>query len=95
MAAPFTYPEEFVETLYSFGLAPTSQTEPASVRHALSGLYKYELRRLRGRLLSGEFDRLRYLDLIIELRKKYWLLTLPEWAWEKICRGGATSPPAD
>lgn len=83
----FTYPAEFVESLHSFGLAPTADTEPGVVRVALSGLYKYELRRLRGRLIAGEFERARYLELIIELRKKYWLLTLPEWAWEKICRG--------
>jgi hypothetical protein len=29
-----------------------------------------------------------YVDHVIGLRKKYWLLTLTDSAWEKICSSG-------
>ena len=83
----YAYPPEFVDALASFGLAPGPGTPPSFVRDALSELYKYELRRLRGQLLAGDFERSRYLELIVVLRKKYWLLTLPLGAWERICQG--------
>ena len=81
----FTYPPEFIESLANFGLAPTTETRPATVRDALNDLYRHELRVLRGRLLAGEFERASYLDRVVALRKKYWLLTLPLDAWERIC----------
>jgi hypothetical protein len=52
-------------------------------------LYRYELRTARDRLRAGAFEKSTYLDLVVALRKKYWLLTLPLAAWEKICREGA------
>ena len=84
---PWTYPPEFVDALAGHGLAPRAGTSPALLRGALNDLYRYEIRRLRGRLLAGEFERLHYLDLVVQLRKKYWLLTLQLPAWEKICQG--------
>jgi hypothetical protein len=83
----FAYPPEFLESLASFGLAPTPSTPPALVRDALSDLYRYELRVLRQRLLAGDVPKDRYQDGIIALRKRYWLLTLQLPAWERICAG--------
>jgi hypothetical protein len=85
----FVYPPEFLESLAGLGLAPTSETPPSLVRGALNDLYRYELRTARDRLRAGAFEKSTYLDLVVALRKKYWLLTLPLAAWEKICREGA------
>lgn len=80
------YPPEFLESLAGFGLAPTSHTEPAVVRAALNDLYRYQLRMLRDRLRAGEIEKTAYLDTVLVLRKRYWLLSLPLPAWERICR---------
>jgi hypothetical protein len=79
------YPVEFLMSLAAFGLAPTPETPPAVVRDALNDLYRYELRTARDRLRAGAFERSRYLEIVVALRKKYWLLTLPLAAWERIC----------
>jgi hypothetical protein len=85
----FVYPPEFLESLAGLGLAPTSETRPSLVRGALNDLYRYELRTARDRLRAGAFEKSTYLDLVVALRKKYWLLTLPMPAWDKICSEGA------
>jgi hypothetical protein len=85
----FAYPQEFLDSLTGLGLAPTPATPPSVVRAALNDLYRYELRTARDRLRAGAFEKSTYLDLVVSLRKKYWLLTLPLTAWEKICREGA------
>lgn len=81
----WTYPEELLSALAGLGLAPTSVTPPATVRDALNDLYRYELRRMRDRLRDGGIEKSAYLDLVIATRKRYWPLTLPLDAWEKIC----------
>ena len=90
MAKPWIYPPELLAALATLGFAPTEATPPAFAREAVDELYKYELRRLRDRLRHGEVVRPDYLAHVIALRKKYWILTLPLAAWEKIC---ATSSP--
>lgn len=84
---PWTYPPDLREALEPFGLSPPDGTPPAVVRDALNDLYRYELRRLRDRLLAREFERPEYLDRVVGLRKKYWPLTLPLSGWERICGG--------
>jgi hypothetical protein len=83
------YPPELVGALAAFGLAPTSATPPVVVRDQLNELYRFELRRMRDRLIAGEIPRPEYLARVVVLRKHYWPLTLPLPVWEKICR-----PPA-
>jgi hypothetical protein len=82
----WSYPPELLEALPSFGLLPRPTTPPRLTRDALSDLYRYEIRRLRGRLLAGEVRKADYQGLVIALRKKYWPLTLTPEAWETICR---------
>lgn len=84
----WTYPSEFLESLGSFGLAPTASTPPLLVREAVADLYRYELRRLRDYLRAGQIEKAGYHDAVVAIRKRYWLLTLSEPAWEKICRTG-------
>ncbi len=81
------YPDELAEALARFGLAPTGRTPPLMVRTALNGLYRYELRRLRDRLLARQIQKPDYLAQVVVLRKKYWPLSLLPAAWERICRG--------
>ena len=77
----YEYAPEALEVLAGHGLAPHSATRPEIVRGALNDLYRYEIRRLKRRLLAGEFPKERYLDLVIELRKQYWLLSVPVTRW--------------
>ena len=79
------YPPELLDALTAFGLRPRPETPPRFTRDALSDLYRYEIRRLRERLLAGEVQKADYQGLVIALRKKYWPLTLPPQAWEKMC----------
>ena len=78
------YPDELADALERFGLAPSSHTPPLMVRTALNGLYRYELRRLRDRLLARQIQKPDYLAQVIVLRKKYWPLSLLPAAWERI-----------
>ena len=77
----FEYAPEALDVLAGHGLAPRPATHPDLVRGALNDLYRYEIRRLKRRLLAGEFGKERYLDLVIELRKQYWLLSVPVARW--------------
>ena len=82
------YPKEFLSSLSEFGLAPTADTPPALVREALNDLYRHELRRLRDRHRAGDLPKPAFLDSVVAMRKRYWLLTLPLPAWQKIYREG-------
>jgi len=79
------YPPELLEALVRYGLAPRADTPPTLVRDALSDLYRYEIRRLRARLLAGEFPKPEYVGRVIALRKQYWPLSMEPKTWEKIC----------
>jgi hypothetical protein len=83
----WTYPDELGEALLALGIRPLESTPPAVVRDALNDLYRFELRRMRDRLRAGQIEKPDYLDRVVAVRKKYWPLTLPLAAWERICRG--------
>lgn len=80
----WTYPDELSRALLAFGLKPVPTTPPLLVRGALNGLYRFEIRRLRQRLLDGHVEREHYVDEVIVLRKKYWPLALQPMHWEEI-----------
>jgi hypothetical protein len=81
----WTYPPELADALLTFGLAPTSDTSPLLVRDALNDLYRFEIRRLKQRLLDGHVAKADYTPEVVLLRKKYWPLSLQPGHWEKIC----------
>ena len=89
----WSYPPEFVEALLGLGLAPTPDTAPVFVRDAVNDLYRFELRLARDRLKAGAIEKSNYQDVVIALRKKYWMLTLPAPACERIC-GNLGEPTA-
>lgn len=75
------YRPEVLEALAGHGLCPLPDTLPQVLRDALSDLYRYEIRRLKRRLLRGEFPKGEYIGRVIELRRKYLLLSLPLEHW--------------
>lgn len=81
----WTYPPELFAALAGFGLAPGADTPPRLVREQLSDLYRHEIRRLRARLLAGEFPKAEYSGHVVALRKKYWPLSFTPEQLEKIC----------
>lgn len=88
--ASWSYPADFLDQLLTHGLAPTPRTPPSLVREALNDLYRFEIRRLRARLLDGQVEKRHYVDEVVALRRQYWLLSLTPSAWEDICRGVAS-----
>jgi hypothetical protein len=77
----FEYAPEALEILAGHGLQPGPDTPPAVVREGLSDLYRYEIRRLKRRLLAGEFPKAEYIDRVVALRARYWLLSVPIERW--------------
>ncbi len=81
LSGSYRYRAEVLEALLAHGMRPASGTPPARVKEWLNDLYRYELRRLRDRLLEGEFPRREYAARVVELRRKYPLLSLPVRLW--------------
>lgn len=81
------YPPELMTALLGHGVSPRPDVHPRFTRDYVSDLYRFEIRRLRDGRASGVVAKHDYVDRVIQLRKKYWVLTLEPSAWEKICRG--------
>ena len=79
----YAYIPEVLDALALHGLQPRASTPPPAVREALSDLYRYEIRRLKKRLLRGEVRKEDYSQLVIGLRKQYWLLSVPVAHWAR------------
>jgi hypothetical protein len=62
------------------------------LRDAVRDLYKYEIKRLRGDLLAGRFPKSEYAAHVVELRKRYWLLSIPMQLWTQ---GSAAGPSGE
>ncbi len=73
--------QEVLDALAGHGLIPGPETSPQQLRNAARDLYKYEIRRLRDRLLAREFPKSDYADRVIALRRRYWLLSVPLELW--------------
>lgn len=73
---PFTYRPDVLRELARHGVCPTSQTDPQLVRDYVRDLYKYEIRRLKERMLREEFPRAEYSDRVDTLRRSYPVLSL-------------------
>jgi hypothetical protein len=78
---PFRYRAEVRDALGRHGVDPTGRTSPELVHEFVSDLYRYEIRRLRNRLLRNEFPRNRYAALVVELRKRYRIISMPASNW--------------
>ncbi len=67
--------------LVTHGIRPRATTEPERAREQVNDLYLHEIRRQRRAVRAGEFPLSEYSDRIIELRKRYWLLSLTVDRW--------------
>jgi hypothetical protein len=76
-----TYRTAVLEELLRHGVRPTNRTSPRLVKAYLNDLYRFEIRRLRDRLLRGEFPRSSYASHVVDLRKRYPLLSLDVASW--------------
>ena len=77
----YQYHANVLSELARHGLQPLPTTSPDKLRDAVLDLYKYEIRRLRGDLLAGRIQKRDYASHVVELRKRYWLLSVPVQLW--------------
>ena len=88
----FTYHRQILDELAGHGLIPGPTTSPQQLRDAVRDLYKYEIRRLRGRLLEGQIRKPDYAGHVVALRKRYWLLSIPTQLWVRSSAAGEADP---
>jgi hypothetical protein len=77
----YRYKEDVLEQIADHGVRPTSDTPPEKVREFVNDLYRYELRRLRDRLVRREIAKPDYYNLVVEIRRRYPALALKPWQW--------------
>jgi hypothetical protein len=77
----YTYRQQILDELAGHGLIPRPDTPPQSLRDAVRDLYKYEIRRLRDRLIAGEIRKRDYAGHVVALRKRYRVLSNPMALW--------------
>ena len=62
-------------------MRPTDRTPPRLVRAYVNDFYRFEIRRLRARLLAGEIPRSSYAAHVVKLRQRYPVLSLDVRCW--------------
>jgi hypothetical protein len=77
----FTWDPDMLNALAGLGIRPGPRTSPVFVKDYVSQLYRYELRRLRAGLVGGQIAKADYKSLIIGLRPRYWMLSIPAARW--------------
>lgn len=79
----YRYRPDVLAALWRHGVQPRETTPPELVRNYVNDLYRYELRKLRDRLLVGEIPRAKYYDIVVQTRNRYPVLALkaPQWIY--------------
>ena len=77
----YRYHAVILEELARLGVFPTEDTPPALVHEFINDLYRFELRRLRARLVSGEIAKAEYSSRVVELRRRYPLVSIRASLW--------------
>jgi len=77
----YVYRPEILDELSRHGLRPASTTSPQFLRDAINDLYRIEIRRLRDRCRAGQFSTKELPAHVVELRKRYVLLSIPLEHW--------------
>jgi hypothetical protein len=72
---------EILEALAGHGLRPHPETPPARLREQINDLYRIEIRKLRDRCRAGEFPMSELAPRVVDLRKRYVLLSIPLERW--------------
>jgi len=77
----YRYRPDVLAQLGAHGVKPKPSTSPEFVRDFLNDLYRYELRRLRDRLVRREIAKPDYYAQVVGVRRRYPLLSLRLWEW--------------
>ena len=77
----YRYKADVLEQLSRHGVQPRPTTPPHLVHDFVTDLYRYELRRLRDRLVRGEIAKVGYYDRVVQLRRQYPLVSLTADQW--------------
>jgi hypothetical protein len=77
----YQYHANVLVELARHGLRPKPDTSPERLRDAVRDLYKYEIKRLRGDLLAKRILKKDYANHVVELRKRYPILSIPVDLW--------------
>jgi hypothetical protein len=77
----YRYRDDVLAELPKYGVRPTPETRPDLVHEFVSDLYRFELRRLRERLMRQEFPKKEYYGRVVELRRKYRVISLRPREW--------------
>lgn len=85
----YQYRPDVLEELLRHGVRPTPSTNPEKVRGFVRELYKFEIRKLRDRVVSGEIAKRDYARYVDELRRTYPVLS--RQAWQFLVPGTASS----
>lgn len=72
---------EVLAALADHGLRPGAGTPLALLRAQINDLYRIEIRKLRDRCRAGEFPTTELAPRVVELRKRYMLLSIPVDRW--------------
>lgn len=70
-----------MEELARHGLSPKPDTSPERLREQINDLYRIEIRALRDRCRAGEFTTRELPGHVVELRRRYMLLSIPIAQW--------------
>jgi hypothetical protein len=77
----YRYQAVILEELARFGVFPTEETPPSLVHEFINDLYRFELRRLRERLVNGELPKANYTSHVVDLRRRYPLVSIRASLW--------------
>ena len=75
------YKPDVLDELARHGLRPRPTTDPALLREQINDLYRIEIRKLRDRCRAGEFPPRDLPGHVVELRRRYVLLSIPMVHW--------------
>ena len=75
------YRREALDQLAVHGVRSTLVTPPDLVHEFLNNLCRYELRRLRDRLLRREIAKSDFFDRLVEVWRRHPLFSLKAWQW--------------
>jgi hypothetical protein len=75
------YRPDILAELLRHGLLPRPDTEPARLREQINDLYRLEIRALRDRCRAGRFPPAELAGHVVDLRKRYVLLSIPMAHW--------------
>lgn len=76
------YRAEVLDELARHGLNPGPTTAPGILREQINDLYRIEIRKLRDRCRAGEFSTQELPTHVVNLRKRYILLSIPIAQWQ-------------